>query len=398
MRYIILGNGIAGTTVARILDQKSNKDDVILQFSDEPWGYYPRPKLPHFLEDSKITPDDLIIYNKDWYKTSKIDMHLDEKIQKINAKTKEVFSDKGVYQYDRLLLALGAHCACPPIPGMDLKHSYELRTLSDAIKIRKRLETSKSVVIIGGGILGIENAISCAKRGIETTIIEYYGQLLPRQLDQEGSEVFTELLSDFGVRTVLTGEVEKILGEEEVQGVQLKDGRVISADLTMSCTGIKPRVKLATNTGLKINRGVIVNDYLETSEPDIYAAGDMVEHNNKVYGIIPPTTDQARIAALNMINPRSQQYHGSKISTTLKVADLYLTSIGYEFKQPKYSFMKHIDQDKHEYVKLYHKDDYLKAAIILGTKRGIPLIRKLFDNAISDNLNQLEEIFPGISS
>ena len=397
MRYIILGNGVAGVTAARTLAQKSTSKTEILVFSDESWGYYPRPKLPHFLEDSTITPNDVIIYNKDWYKTSKIDIYLDETIHKIDPVAKEVSSNKGVYAYDRLLLALGAHCACPPIPGMNLKHSFVLRTLSDAINIRNRLETSKSAIIIGGGLLGIENAIACAKRGIDTTIIEYFNQLLPRQLDQEGSEIFTQLLYDFGVHTVLSGEIQEIVGETEVQGVRLKDGQSFSADVVMTCTGSNPRLKLAKSTGLVVNRGVVVNNYLETSIPDIYAAGDIVEHDKIVYGIIPPTAEQARIAALNMVSPRSQEYRGSKISTTLKVADLFLTSIGYDEKQPKYSTMKYLNRDKCEYVKLYHEEDRLKAAIILGTKKGIPLIRKMFNHPISDNLTQLEENFPGIS-
>ena len=124
MRYIILGNGVAGVTAARTLTQKSSSKTEILQFSDEPWGYYPRPKLPQFLEDSTITPNDVISYNKDWYKTSKIKIYLDEKIHKIDPEAKEVSSNKGVYAYDRLLLALGAHCACPPIPGLDLKNAF----------------------------------------------------------------------------------------------------------------------------------------------------------------------------------------------------------------------------------------------------------------------------------
>ncbi|MHA1993944.1 MAG: NAD(P)/FAD-dependent oxidoreductase [Candidatus Hodarchaeales archaeon] len=397
MNFIIIGNGVAGVTVARSLIQKSHPGSKVLQFTTEPYGYYSRPKLPQFLGDKTQSPEDLMIYTKDWYIESKIDFHPNEKIHSINRKEKKVVSEKGEYGYDKLLLAQGASCACPPIPGLELEHAYTLRTLADAITIRNQLELSQSVVIIGGGLLGIENAIACAKHGLKTTIIEFFPHMLPRQLDPEGSKIFTELLAKYGVEIITSAQVKEILGDSVVESVQLKDGRLIPADIVMTCTGIKPRIALAKKAGLDVNRGVVVNDYLETSDPNIFAVGDMAEHEGKVYGIIPPTTEQSRVVVENLILPRSREYHGSKMSTTLKVADLFLTSIGYDANQADYQFMKYINDESNEYMKIFHEDDKIKAIILLGTKKGIPQLRKMFEEPLSHNQKKLEELFPGIA-
>lgn len=398
MRYVVIGNGIGGVTAARELAKKAPPNSEIMIFSFENWGYYPRPKLPFFLENPKTTPDELIVYNKEWYESTNIDLHLNEKIHEIFPNKKEIVSSKGVYGYDRLLLSLGAECATPPIRGLQLKHSYTLRSLKDAVKIRNRLKNSRNVVIIGGGLLGIENACACAKQGLDVTIIEYFPQLLPNQLDKEGSDVLIHLLEEIGIRTVTNAQVEELIGDKEVSSVKIKDGTLFPADIVMTCTGNISRVELAEIAGLNVNRGIIVNNYLETSDPNIYAVGDVAEHNGRIYGIIAPATEQARVAAQNMIKPRSKEYHGSKISTTLKVADLYLTSIGYDKDLPQYKTMKYVRQDPWQYVKLFHEEDQLKSAIILGTKKGIPLIRKLLNQSLVENLEKLEDLFPGIKA
>ncbi|MHA2031388.1 MAG: NAD(P)/FAD-dependent oxidoreductase [Candidatus Kariarchaeaceae archaeon] len=398
MRYIVIGNGIGGITAARELAKKAPPESQIMIFSIEGYGYYPKPKLPNFLGDISIKAENLVVYTNEWYKASNIQFHPNEKIIAINREKREIISEKNEYVYDVLLLAPGANCACPPIPGLDLKNAFTLRSLTDALTIRKSLEQSQSVVIIGGGLLGIENAIACAKRGIKTTIIEFYPQLLPYQLDPEGSEVFTQLIKKYGVDTITNALVKKILGKSKVEGIQLTDGRMITTDLVLTCTGIEPRINLAEKAGLDVNKGIVVNKYLETSDKNIYAVGDAAEHEGRIYGIVPPTTEQARVAARNMINPRSQEYHGSKISTTLKVADLYLTSIEYNKDLNDYKTMKYSTQDPWQYIKLFHKDNQLKSAIILGTKKGIPLIRKLIDQSMVEHHGKLEELFPGITN
>jgi nitrite reductase (NADH) large subunit len=397
MRLIIIGNGIAGVTAARVLKKNSSEYNDIKIFTDESYGYYPRPKLPSFLENPQSIPESLITYDRNWFVKENFNLHLDERILEIDRENKVIKSNLTSYSYDKLLLANGADCACPPIPGMNLQNTYEFRSLSDAINIKNSLLDKQSIAIIGGGLLGIEIAVACAKRGKIVTIFEFFPRLLPRQLDKEGASLLAELLANRGINVILDIKVEKIVGENEIEAVQLSNGQILQSELLVTCTGIKPRIALAREAGLEVNKGVIVNNYLETSDPNIYAAGDVIEHKSRIYGIIPPSIEQATIAAHNMLQPKSKEYTGSKISATLKVADIYLTSIGFNESFVDLQSIKYKDQDTGQYIKIFHHKDSIKAAIIFGTKKGIPIIRNLINQSLSKNINQIREYFPEIS-
>ena len=398
MKYVVIGNGVAGVSAVQVLSKEKSSNSIIIQFTDEPFpGYYNRPKLLTFIESNKMTVEDIIAYNLDWYRKLQVDLHIQEKVDRVNFEAKEISTNKATYSFDRLLIATGADCWCPPIEGRQLNHFYEVRSLSDALKIRERFEVSKKTVIIGGGVLGLEIASAAAKQGQETTVIEFFPYLLPRQLDEEGGNILKKILEKRGIKIHVKKEVQRVIGEKEVEQVITKDGYEISTDLVLACTGIKPRVELARDS-LVINRGIIVNDYLETSQKDIFAAGDCAEHNGIVYGLIPPSIQQARIAAHNMIN-MDTKYKGSKISSTLKVTDLFLSSFGYSGKEPElgYSVRKYINEE--EYVKLFVHNDKIKAAIILGFKKAIPLIRNIFtkEKSVSDNETEIRKVLPDLS-
>ncbi len=398
MKYVVIGNGVAGVSAIQVLAKEKSSNSTILQFTDEPFpGYYNRPKIPAFIGNNKMTVEDTIAYNINWYRKLEVDLHIQEKVEKINIKTNEIITHKTAYPFDRLLVATGADCWCPPIEGRQLNHFYEVRSLSDALKIRDRFKVSKKAVIIGGGVLGLEIASAAAKQGQETTVIEFFPYLLPRQLDLEGGNILRKILEERGIKIYVKKEVQKVTGENEVEQVITKDGLEISTDLVLACTGIKPRVELVKDF-LAINRGIVVNDYLETSQKNIFASGDCAEHNGMVYGLIPPSIQQARIAAHNMINMETK-YKGSKISSTLKVTDLFLSSFGYTGKEPElgYSVRKFVNEN--EYVKLYVHNDKIKAAIILGFKKAIPLIRNIFteEKSISDNETKIRKVLPDVS-
>ncbi len=398
MKYVVIGNGVAGISAIQVLSKEKPPNSTILQFTDEPFpGYYNRPKIPAFIGNNKMTIEDTIAYNIDWYRKLEVDLHFKEKVENINIETNEVITHKKAYPYDRLLIATGADCWCPPIEGRQLNHFYAVRNLSDALKIRERFKVSKKAVIIGGGVLGLEMASATVKQGQETTVIEFFPHLLPRQLDEEGGNILKKILEKRGIKIHLKKEVQRVIGKKEVERVITKDGLEISTDLVLACTGIKPRVDLIQGF-LEINRGIIVKDYLETSQENIFAAGDCAEHNGIIYGLIPPSIQQARIAAHNMIN-KDTEYKGSKISSTLKVTDLLLSSFGYIGKEPElgYNVRKYVNEE--EYVKLFVHNDKIKAAIILGVKKAIPLIRNIFteEKSVSDNENKLNEVLPDLS-
>ncbi|MHA1972303.1 MAG: NAD(P)/FAD-dependent oxidoreductase [Candidatus Hodarchaeales archaeon] len=398
MNFIIIGNGVAGITAGQTLSKEAPAGSKITIFSSEEYTYYPRPKLIDFLRKD-LSTEDIISYNRDWFAKRNIEICLNEKIDLLELKNKKVVSDKGSYSYDRLLLAVGAACFCPIIPGMELQNFLTLRSLKDAIKIRRLLKKKNNVVIIGGGILGIEIASACSDRGLTTSIVEYFPNLLPRQLDSEGSKILKDLLErKKGIKFFLNSKVVRITGNDYVEKVLLGDGTVIEADLVIACTGIAPRIDLAKNAGLKTNKAVIVNDYLETSDKDVFAAGDIAEHRSMVYGIIPPTLEQARIAAKNMINEKSVEYTGSKLSTTIKVTDVLVTSIGFTGKEEElnYTQKSFIDKDNSIYVKVFVAKDIIKSAIIFGTRQGINLFKKILGQSYSDNVEKILAVFPGL--
>ena len=399
MKYVVIGNGVAGVSAVQVLSKEKSSNSTIIQFSDEPFpGYYNRPKLPTFIENNKMTVEDIIAYNLDWYRKLQVDLHIQEKVDRINTETKEVSTNKTNYSFDRLLIATGADCWCPPIEGRQLDHFYDVRSLSDALKIRERFKVSKKAVIIGGGVLGLEIASAAAKQGQETTVIEFFPYLLPRQLDKEGGNILKKILEKRGIKIHVKKEVQRVIGEKEVEQVVTKDGLEISTDLVLACTGIKPRVELVRDFS-EINRGIIVNDYLETSQENIFAAGDCAEHNGIVYGLIPPSIQQARIAAHNMIN-MDTEYMGSKISSTLKVTNLFLSSFGYSGKETQLGYESIRHTSENEYVKLFIHNDQIKAAIILGVGKILPIIRKLYtqEESFKENSVKLKRILPNLES
>ncbi|MHA2297589.1 MAG: NAD(P)/FAD-dependent oxidoreductase [Candidatus Hodarchaeales archaeon] len=401
MKYAVIGNGVAGFTAVQMLSKGISTGSSIVQFTDEKYPYYWRPKLPELLGNDQMVEKDVFAKDLEWYRSNNVELHVEEKVESINPGKKTVLTDKSTYTYDRLLIATGADCFIPPVDGMDLENCFDIRTLQDTIIVRDKLRKSKSVVIVGGGVLGLEIANSCVKRGLKTTVVEYFPYLLPRQLDEEGGKMLKGVLETRNMQFHLGAVVTSVLGDKQVEGVRLEDGKEITADIVFICTGIVPRKELAEKAGLEVNRGIVVNDNLETSIKGIYAAGDVAEYQGRVYGLVMPSAEQARIAAANMLKPGSKKYNGSKPSATLKVTNLFLTSvgdIGKEEAAPNIEVKKIVDEEKGEYIKIFIKGDKLQGGIILGTKRGISLIRKLVEKEIpiSEQKDELNEIFPSL--
>lgn len=400
MGFIIIGNGPAGVTAAHKIATSAPNGFPVLLFSDEKYPFYAKPKLPSYVGDATIIADDVLIYDENWYKRQKIELHLNEKVERVNPKERQITTKNGVYSFSRLLLATGASCYIPSIQGAGQENFFTIRTLNDAVAIRKQLIESNSVVVIGGGILGLEIAHACTNQKKSVHVVEFFPYLLPKQLDQEGASILQGILERQGMQFHLGTTVETILGDNKVKGIRLADDREIPAEMALTCAGIVPNKILAEQAGIACNRGVLVDDYLETNVEGIYAAGDVAEHNKTIYGLWNISQEQARVAAANMLKPRSQKYSGSKIGTTLKVASLYLTSLGSVSPQETANteIRKFYNEKTPEYVKLFLVEDRIQGAIILGTKRGIPLIRRLFlkDEPVNRFSNEIKQLFPGL--
>jgi nitrite reductase (NADH) large subunit len=247
--------------------------------------------------------------------------------------------------------------------------------LDDALAIKayaQRASTSTAAVI-GGGLLGLETARALHAADLEVTVVEFFRYLLPRQLDVEGAEVLQSLLEAQGLQVVTDATTAAILGDGRADRIRLKDDRIVDSELVLFCTGIRSEVTLAQEAGLAVNRGIVVDDQLQTRQADgqpvedVFAVGDAAEFEGRVYGIIPPAIEQARVAAADMVAPGSATYSGTLPTTTLKVAGAELTSLGESVVEGgEYTQLRHVDRATGQYRKVVLRDGRIVGAILLN--------------------------------
>ncbi len=377
MKAIILGNGVAGTMTARTLRELDSSAEIMI-ISQERYPYYPRPNLIDFLAGD-LPLERIFAFPADWAAKQRIEVQLGKEVTGLNAARMVVEVDRKEWtQGDKIVLATGASPLLPGIPGIDRKGVFSLRTLEDAVLLLEFLARGPEVVILGGGLLGLEIARAILKRGLkQVTVVEYFNRLLPRQLDEIGARLLQSQLEKMGLRFLLGKEALEISGQETVSQVKFKDGSSLSAGAVVVASGIKPRLELASTAGLAVNRGILVDDYLQTSQPGIYAAGDVSEHRGRIYGLIPAAFDQARVVAYNLAG-QIKKYEGTVPANTLKVAGIFLTSAGQILPEGEgFEVLSRLDEEHGVYKKLVLKDGQLVGAIWLGTKKGSVEITRL---------------------
>jgi nitrite reductase (NADH) large subunit len=363
-------------------------------YSEETTPYYPRPRLIDYLE-GKVQEKDIPFYPLDWYKTNRLGLHLDHRAERIDRPEKRIQVQGRWEQYDKLVLATGSSAFVPPFLGLPKGNVFTVKTLSDAKKIREHAAKSKRVIVIGGGLLGLETGrgLCSAFPELHITILESGEHLLMRQLDHEGADILQGWIEETGARVCVKAETEKILGEgSEADGVLLKDGRRIDGDMIVVSAGTRPNLQLAKEAGLKVNKGIVVDSSLRTSDPDIFALGDVAEFNGQVWAMIPPALDEARIAARKILGQPSPDYAGTVPSNTLKVAGFELASIGtvrslHEPPEPGIEEIRAITADRRIYKKFVIKDGKMVGAILLGTKKEVVKVTKLIKEG-----TQIEDI------
>jgi len=358
MIYVIVGNGVAGVTAAQSIVRADPSAEVHI-FGAEPYPYYRRPLLWEFIA-GQIEQDELTFRPPEWYAQRGIHLHLGIRATTLGpAAHRLTLADGSQADYDRALLATGGRPFVPPCEGTDKEGVFTLRTLDDARAIKAYARQVATAVVIGGGLLGLE-------------IFPY---LLPRQLDQEGAQVLQSLLEEQGLQVITGAATEAVLGDVCADCIRLKDRRIVGGDLVLFSTGIRSEVSLAQEAGLEVNRGVVVDGYLQTSAEDIFAAGDAAEFDGRVYGIIPPAIEQARVAAANMVAPGSTTYTGTLPTTTLKVAGAELTSLGEcVVEGDEYTQLRHADPAAGHYRKVVLRDGHIVGAILLNdTERTKPI-------------------------
>ncbi|MDP2916279.1 MAG: FAD-dependent oxidoreductase [Candidatus Aminicenantes bacterium] len=370
MKIVIIGNGLAGTLAAKALREEDKQAEIEI-YAEEKYLYYPRPNLIEFISGS-LPHDRLFAFPERWYGQQRIDVRLATPVRRVLPDARQVETTDGQrVAYDALLLANGASSFIPPIRGADKKGVFSLRTLDHALDILERLRDHARAAVIGGGLLGLEVARALKSRGAEVEVVEALPYLLPRQLDPRGGAILKTEMEKRGIRVRVGVATEEILGDDEARGIRFKTGDEIAAETIIIAAGVRPNLKLAQETGLPTDRGVLVNEHLETNKEGIFAAGDGVQYKGLVYGIIPASFEQARTAAANILGHKVK-YEGTVPSITLKVVGIHLTSIGQvnpdgrEFEELRFE-----RPEEGVYKKVVLKDGAAVGAIWLGTKSGV---------------------------
>lgn len=363
-KIVIIGNGAAGNAALEEIISKDKTNNITVITTESTPIYY-RPMLSEYLSEPEV-PKRFYLHDQNWYDEHAVKVHYQMEVQKIDPSSQSIMLPNDVeLKYDKLILCTGSRNFIPPLPGVKLGGVMDLRTLSDADLIKYKATHARKAVIIGGGLLGLEIGWQLRKLNISVTVVEMMDRLLPRQLDAEASVIFEEKVAATGIEVIKGVQTLELVGQEWVEGVKLSNGETIEADFVIVSIGIRADVTLAKEAGLNINRGIVVDDFMQTSVKNIYAAGDCAEHNNINYAIWPEAIEQGKIAGLNALGIRSVYepvvpfniYHGM---------NMRLFSIGDVGGDPAKSYtIDHFKAEDH-FEKFFYVDDIIVGGILIG--------------------------------
>ncbi len=363
---VVVGGGIAGQAVCERVRER-DPDVTITLVCGEPRLPYDRVRLSDLLVGDD-DPDALALRPEEWYADRKIAVRLGCLVERLDPSARELALAGGErLAYDALVLATGSQPLLPPIPGIELPGVHAFRGPEDCKAIRSAARGARSAAVIGGGLLGLEAARGVAAQGCPVTVVHLLDRLMERQLDAGAAELLRPALAELDVDVLLERATERILGDERVEGLRFAGGEELAADLVVVSIGIRAETSLAQAAGIECNRGIVVDDYLATSAPNVLAVGECAEHRGIVYGLVAPIYDQARIAAETLVGHRNGGYAGSIASAKLKVMGVDLVAIGdHEGDGSAVA----TDSTGRVYRKLIVRDGRAIGAILLGNTRG----------------------------
>ena len=372
-RYVIVGNGVAGTTAAENI-RKLDQEGTITILTNEDLPFYYRIRLNEYLSGD-LKEEELLAKKGEWYKDLKIDLKLQWPVVGGDPQKKVLFDeDKGEFSYDTLLIATGSHSFIPPITGSEKKGVFAIRSIQDCRGISGWAKKADEVVLIGGGLLGLEAGNALLKLGLKVTVVEFFPRLLPRQLDDDGAKRLQTIMEGMGFSFRLGAKTQEITGDNEVTGVSLEGGESLNAQMVVISAGVRPNMELARPLGLETDKGIKIDEYLRTNQPDIYSAGDVAEFKGMPYGIWPAAMEQGKIAGTNMAGG-SLVYEGTTMANTLKVVGVDLASAGEIDADGK--FDAKVVTDEKTYKKIVIDNNLIIGCIMLGDKKGFNKITRM---------------------
>jgi len=376
---VVIGNGMVGLRFCeQLVEQDHNQQYQIATFCEEPRAAYDRVGLTSFFAHRDA--EKLMLARHDWYQSNNVDLHLGDSAIRIDRRAKTVESALGItIPYHYVVLATGSYPFVPDIPGVDKPGVFVYRTIEDLKHIIDYAAKSKSAAVIGGGLLGLEAAKATYDLGLATHVIEFAPRLMPRQIDDEGSRILVKKIEELGVDVHLNKATKAIHGDHGVERMEFTDGESLDVDMIIVSAGIRPRDELARDANLKVGPrgGVVVDDRLQTSDPNIYAIGEVALHGGQVYGLVAPGYEMASVVAANLCGD-DRRFLGTDCSTKLKLMGVDVASFG-DYESQTHIPLRFEDPIGGHYRKLLFNSDgtQLVGGILVGDATDYGLLSGL---------------------
>ncbi len=364
-KLVVIGSGMAsGRALEHLLDADPDGWDVTL-FNAEPRGNYNRIMLSPVLSGEKSYAE-IVTHDDDWYETRGVTCRFGEKVVSIDRQAKTVTGENGTVDYDKLMFATGSSPFIIPCPGHDLSGVIAYRDLDDTnAMIEASGKPGGRAVVIGGGLLGLEAAAGLRLRGMEVTVLHLAGHLMERQLDPAAGYLLQKDLESRGITVLTQAATQEITGTDRAEMVRLEDGTELPADLVVMAVGIRPQVQLAKDAGLAVGKGIHVDDQMITSDEDILAVGECIEHQGAIFGLVAPLYDQAKVAAATLLDEEAA-FRQRQLSTKLKVTGVDLFSAGDFAEGEGREDIVYRDPGRGIYKRLVIEEERLIGAVMYG--------------------------------
>jgi len=396
-KVVLVGNGMVGHKFIEYLCKRQEDNFEILTFSEEPSLAYDRVQLSSYFSGKSIK--DLSLTDENSYDKLGVQFHLNDKVTRIDKSQQKIITKKGVViVYDKLILATGSTPFVPPIPGGSGEHIHVYRTISDLDDIRKSSHSSKTGVVIGGGLLGLEAANALTKLNLKTSVVEFADQLMPVQLDKSGGKLLREKIEALDVKVLTQKNTKQIVkGAEQRFRLEFADGSHLETDMIVFSAGIRPQDELARQSNIQIGErgGIVIDDFCKTSSENIYAIGECALWDNKIFGLVAPGYQMAKVAAAHCANAfktekkkeqeETGRFKGADMSTKLKLLGVEVASIGDAHgKQPDSLIYSYHDESTGVYKKIVISSDRKKllGAVLVGDAESYGSWLQLFLNKI----------------
>jgi len=362
---VIVGNGMAAMRLVEELAQRALGRYAIAVVGDEPRLAYNRVLLSSVLA-REVSHDDIELKAADWWRDRGVTLLYGRRAVSIDPAIRRVrLADGATLPFSKLVLATGSSAIRLGVSGMNLAGVMTFRDLGVVASIESSAKPGSKAVVIGGGLLGLEAAYGLAKAGVHVSVVHLMDRLMERQLDQRAATMLKSAIEARGIAVHLQAETAAIRGRKKAEAVVLADGRTLEADLVVVAAGIRPNIDLATTADLDIRRGIVVDDTLRASKPDIYAIGECAEHRGICYGLVEPAYEQARALAVHLCGG-AVSYPGSVIATNLKVSGVSVFSAGDFLGAAGTEQIVFSDAGLGTYKKLVIKDGRLVGAVLYG--------------------------------